>query len=245
MNAVNRLNPLRLISLYSTACIYYYTVVILIRELFIVRKYHLYHLYHFYIISQMNSHNFIYLFIYLLHFYCAVSNMYKISFDGSHTWIIQCISPKYQSGRREKSLGRKGNFEEVSFEFRSNRRNRCCCAYNSRQWVPYPWSSNRERALTSRCSGSWNEKSRSLRWSGWWVMCLRYKQLMQQRLAIHDGFESEKRNFILNPLSDTEPVKIFQKWSDVLILWSLCDGPSERILHTLEFLDVLLAHAKI
>ena len=27
----------------------------------------------------------IYLFIYLLHFYCAVSNMYKISFDGAHT----------------------------------------------------------------------------------------------------------------------------------------------------------------
>jgi hypothetical protein len=37
-------------------------------------------------------------------------------------------------------------------------------------------------------------------------------------LAIHDGLESEKRNFILNPLSDREPVKIFENWSDVLIL---------------------------
>ena len=35
----------------------------------------------------------IHLFIYLLHFYCAVSNMHKISFDGAHTWITQCISP--------------------------------------------------------------------------------------------------------------------------------------------------------
>ena len=36
-------------------------------------------------------------------------------------------------------------------------------------------------------------------------MCLRYEQLMQvRRLAIHDGFESEKRDFILNPLSDRE-----------------------------------------
>ena len=66
-----------------------------------------------------------------------------------------------------------------------------------------------------------------------------------RRLAIHDGFESEKRDFILNPLSDREPVEIFENWSDVLILWSLCDGPSKRILSTLEFLDVLLAHAKI
>ena len=50
-------------------------------------------------------------------------------------------------------------------------------------------------------------------------MCLRYKILMQIRgLAIHDGLESEKRNFILNPLSDREPVKIFENWSDVLIL---------------------------
>ena len=50
-------------------------------------------------------------------------------------------------------------------------------------------------------------------------MCLRYKQLMQiRRLAIHDGFESEKRDFILDPLSDREPVKIFENWSDVLIL---------------------------
>ena len=37
-------------------------------------------------------------------------------------------------------------------------------------------------------------------------------------LAIHDGFESEKRNFILIPLSDREPVKIFENWSDMLIL---------------------------
>ena len=50
-------------------------------------------------------------------------------------------------------------------------------------------------------------------------MCLRYKQLMQIRgLAIHDGFESEKRNFVLDPLSDREPVKIFENWSDMLIL---------------------------
>ena len=52
-------------------------------------------------------------------------------------------------------------------------------------------------------------------------MCLRYKILMQIRmLAIHDGFESEKRNFILNPLSDREPVKIFENWSDMLISFS-------------------------
>ena len=44
-----------------------------------------------------------------------------------------------------------------------------------------------------------------------------YKILMQiRRLANHDGFESEKRNFILNPLIDKEPVKIFENWSDVL-----------------------------
>ena len=50
-------------------------------------------------------------------------------------------------------------------------------------------------------------------------MCLKYKILMQIRgLAIHDGLESEKRNFILNPLSDREPMKIFENWSDVLIL---------------------------
>ena len=50
-------------------------------------------------------------------------------------------------------------------------------------------------------------------------MCLRCKQLMQIKgPAIYDGFESEKRNFILNPLSDREPVKIFENWSDVLIL---------------------------
>ena len=50
-------------------------------------------------------------------------------------------------------------------------------------------------------------------------MCLRYTILMKIRgLAIHDGFESEKRNFILNPLSDREPVKIFENWSDMLIL---------------------------
>jgi len=61
-------------------------------------------------------------------------------------------------------------------------------------------------------------------------------------LAIHDGLESEKRNFILNPLSDREPVNIFENWSDVLILRSLCDGPSKRILYMLEFLNVLLAH---
>ena len=49
-------------------------------------------------------------------------------------------------------------------------------------------------------------------------MCLRYKILMQiRRLAIHDGLEHEKRNFILNPLSDREPVEIFENWSDVLI----------------------------
>ena len=78
-------------------------------------------------------------------------------------------------------------------------------------------------------------------------MCLqRYKILMKIRgMAIHDGLESEKRNFILNPLSDREPVKIFENWSDVLILRSLCDGPRKRILYTLEFLDVLFAHAKI
>jgi len=55
------------------------------------------------------------------------------------------------------------------------------------------------------------------------LMCLRYKILMQIRvrarvLAIHDGLESEKRNFILNPLSDREPVEIFENLSDVLIL---------------------------
>ena len=134
----------------------------------------------------------------------------------------------------------------MSFEFRSKRRNGGCCAYSGWQWVPYPWSSNRERALTSRCSGSWNEKSGSLGWSaGWWIMCLRYKILMQIRgLAIHDGLENEKRNFILNPLSDREPVEIFENWSNVLILWSLCDGPRKRILYTLEFLDVLLVHAE-
>ena len=34
-------------------------------------------------------------------------------------------------------------------------------------------------------------------------MCLRYEILMQIRgLAILDGLESEKGNFILNPLSD-------------------------------------------
>ena len=50
-------------------------------------------------------------------------------------------------------------------------------------------------------------------------MCLRYKQLMQvRRLAIHDGFESEKGDFILNPLSDREPMEIFENLSDVLIL---------------------------
>ena len=50
-------------------------------------------------------------------------------------------------------------------------------------------------------------------------MCLRYKQLMYiRRLAIHEGFESENRNFILDPLSDREPVKIFENWSDMLIL---------------------------
>ena len=50
-------------------------------------------------------------------------------------------------------------------------------------------------------------------------MCLRYKQLMQIRgLAIHDGFEIEKRNFILDSLSGREPVKIFENWSDMLIL---------------------------
>ena len=37
-------------------------------------------------------------------------------------------------------------------------------------------------------------------------------------LAIHDGFESEKRNFILDPLIDRKPVKIFENWSDTLIL---------------------------
>ena len=43
--------------------------------------------------------------------------------------------------------------------------------------------------------------------------------MMQIRgLAIHDGLESEKRNFILNPLSDREPVEIFENWSDVPIL---------------------------
>ena len=96
----------------------------------------------------------------------------------------------------------------MSFEFRSKRRNGGCCAYNIWQWVPYPWSSNRERALTSRCSGSWNEKSRSLGWSGWWIMCLRYKILMQIRgLAIHDGLESEKRNFILKEADIQLPLK--------------------------------------
>ena len=35
-------------------------------------------------------------------------------------------------------------------------------------------------------------------------------------LAIHDGFEIEKRNFILNPLSDRKPVKIFENWSDII-----------------------------
>ena len=50
-------------------------------------------------------------------------------------------------------------------------------------------------------------------------MCLRHEQLMQIRgLAIHDGFESEERNFVLDPLSDREPVKIFENWSDMLIL---------------------------
>ena len=50
-------------------------------------------------------------------------------------------------------------------------------------------------------------------------MCLRYTILMKIRgLAIHDGFESEMRNFILNPLSDRELVKIFENWSDMLIL---------------------------
>ena len=42
-------------------------------------------------------------------------------------------------------------------------------------------------------------------------MHLKYKQLMQiRRLTIHDGFVSEKRDFILIPLSDREPVKIFE-----------------------------------
>ena len=50
-------------------------------------------------------------------------------------------------------------------------------------------------------------------------MCLSYKICMQiRRLAIHDGFENKKRNVIPNPLSDREPVKIFENWSDVLIL---------------------------
>ena len=50
-------------------------------------------------------------------------------------------------------------------------------------------------------------------------MCLRYKILMQIKgLAIHDGLESEKRNFILNLLNDRELVEIFENWSDVLIL---------------------------
>ena len=35
--------------------------------------------------KELFENRLIYLFIYLLHFYCAVSNMYKISFDGAHT----------------------------------------------------------------------------------------------------------------------------------------------------------------
>ena len=65
-----------------------------------------------------------------------------------------------------------------------------------------------------------------------------------RRLAIHDGFENEKRDFILNPLSDGESV-VFENWCDVLVFWNLCEGTSKRILNTKEFLDVLLAHAKI
>ena len=41
-------------------------------------------------------------------------------------------------------------------------------------------------------------------------------------LAIHDGFESEKRNFILDPLIDRKPVKIFENWSDMLIYFEVC-----------------------
>ena len=37
-----------------------------------------------------------------------------------------------------------------------------------------------------------------------------------RRLTIHDCFESEKIGFILNPLSDREPVEFFEKWSDTL-----------------------------
>ena len=33
-----------------------------------------------------------------------------------------------------------------------------------------------------------------------------------RRLAIHDGFESEERNFILDPLSDRKQVMILADW---------------------------------
>ena len=39
-----------------------------------------------------------------------------------------------------------------------------------------------------------------------------------RRPVIHAGFESEKRNVVLDPLSDREPVKIFESWSGVPIL---------------------------
>ena len=146
--------------------------------------------------------------------------------NPQHQSIISVRQKREESRSREErvilkkwvlSLDRK---EETEVVVRT--------AADSRQWVPYPWSSNRERAITSRCSGSWNEKSRSLGWSGWWIMCLRYKILMQ----IHDSLESEKNNFILNPLSDREPVEIIENWSYVLILWSLCDGPAqENLVH--------------
>ena len=42
--------------------------------------------------------------------------------------------------------------------------------------------------------------------------------MQMRRLAIYDGVESEKRNFILNSLSDREPVDSFENWSDALIL---------------------------
>ena len=74
------------------------------------------------------------------------------------------------------------------------------------------------RLQLSRCSGSWNEKS--MKSEMIWLMSnvSAVYDIDANKKAGHDGFESEKGNFIINSLSDREPVETFENWSDMLIL---------------------------
>ena len=62
----------------------------------------------------------------------------------------------------------------------------------------------------------------------------RYEVIEIRRLSGIENFVSERDNFIFNSCRNFEPVKRFQKSSDVLKFWSLYKSSSKSILDVLE-----------